>query len=639
MPAREHTELIDWFNAYEDATVDARAASELHRDYYDGIQWTQAEVDQLKKRKQPVVTFNRIAPKVDFVLGMEMQTRTDPKAYPRNPGMDEKSAEAATDALRFIADNSRMDNETSLAGQNLLIEGTCGGEVVLDFSAGEDPQIKIRHIPWDRLFWDPRSRFADFSDAKYKGVVVWMDVDDAREMFPGKEDVLNGMMDEGGRSGDTFDDRPRNNVWWDTDGRRPRVKIVQIWYRDYSAEKQQMVWYHAVYTRSGYVKDPEISPFADQYGRTICPLILQSAKLDRDNNRYGMVKHLVSPQDEINKRRSKALHLLNSRQTISEKGALDDVRQAKQELAKPDGHVTVNPGLRFEMVPNTDLTQGQLSLLQEAKAELDAVSANAALTGADPRVLSGRAIEAKQQGGLVELQPFFDSLRHWKLNLYRIAWDFVRQFWTYEKWFRVTDSEEMPRYVGLNKPVRMLDLVKAQGVEVDMNSPIPERLAMRLTEVVAVENDVANLDVDVVLDEGPSWKALAQEQFEQLALMASRGVPIPPDVIIEASSLRNKNELLRMLRGDPEDPQFAQQAQMRQMQQQMQLQAQQLELAQRAATIEKTKAQTFESVTDAEKNRANAVESLAKAEKQGTDTDIAEASAVLRALGLQSMRQ
>ena len=61
-----------------------------------------------------------------------------------------------------------------------------------------------------------------------------------------------------------------------------------------------------------------------------CPLFMQSAYVDRNNNRYGEVRPMISPQDEINKRRSKALHLLTMRQTKAERGAVDDVDLMKQ---------------------------------------------------------------------------------------------------------------------------------------------------------------------------------------------------------------------------------------------------------------------------------------------------------------------
>ena len=43
-------------------------------------------VTELRKRGQPPVVINRIARKVDWLLGLEAQRRTDPRAFPRPCG-------------------------------------------------------------------------------------------------------------------------------------------------------------------------------------------------------------------------------------------------------------------------------------------------------------------------------------------------------------------------------------------------------------------------------------------------------------------------------------------------------------------------------------------------------------------------
>src|SRR5678816_502046 len=51
------------------------------RRYYHGSHWTKDQIAILKKRKQPVMTFNRIARKIDGVVGTIERLRQDPKAY------------------------------------------------------------------------------------------------------------------------------------------------------------------------------------------------------------------------------------------------------------------------------------------------------------------------------------------------------------------------------------------------------------------------------------------------------------------------------------------------------------------------------------------------------------------------------
>ena len=59
------------------------------------------------------------------------------------------------------------------------------------------------------------------------------------------------------------------------------------------------------------------SPFIDEKGESICKYLMFSADVDHDNDRYGFYRDWKGAQDEINQRRSKALHLLNTRRAIA----------------------------------------------------------------------------------------------------------------------------------------------------------------------------------------------------------------------------------------------------------------------------------------------------------------------------------
>ena len=93
--------LEQWFVAAEDATVKARRESERARDYVDGNQLSAEEIAELKRRGQPPVVVNRIRRKIEWLKGLEVKQRTDPKAFPRTP-QHQADAEAVTDAIRYV---------------------------------------------------------------------------------------------------------------------------------------------------------------------------------------------------------------------------------------------------------------------------------------------------------------------------------------------------------------------------------------------------------------------------------------------------------------------------------------------------------------------------------------------------------
>jgi hypothetical protein len=544
------SKLLEWYDDAEDASQDARELAEMDRDYYDGRQWTDEEVRILKQRGQPPITSNRIRRKVNYILGYEQRLRTDPRAMPRTP-KHEDAAKAATDALRYIVETNRFDRLKSSVFDNMVVEGFGGCEISLKQSR-DGIDIVLKHVHWDRLFYDPHSRERDFSDARYMGTVTWIDRDTLLAQFSDKENVIEGTSLDG-NIGETYDDRPKYE--WTTKT-RDRVRVVAMFYRE-----PKKGWMHCIFTNAGFLKDPEAIPYQDEDGKNWCPLIMQSAYVDRDNIRYGEVRELIGLQDEVNKRRSKALHLMTMRQVVMEDGAVIDINDIRKQLSRADGVVTVAPGRRFEILPTNDMAQGQFELLAEAKNEIDLSGANAALMGKDKLGLSGKAIQAQQQGGATELQPLMDALRDWHLTVLRRCWQLVRQYWTEERWVRVTDDENNLRFVGLNKPVTAGELMqkrfdqlppeeqqaRAQELQMAMQDP-------RAQQVVQTENEISELDVDIYIEEQPDIISLQSEQFEQLAQMAGSGLPIPPDVLIEASSLRNKKQLLEMMRSNQGAP-------------------------------------------------------------------------------------
>lgn len=552
-------DLIRKFDAAVDATTNSRRLAERDRDYYDNKQWTDKEREVLRKRGQPCTTNNRIKPKIDYLVGVEQKQRTDPKAFPRTP-QDVDSADAATDAIRYVLDDNQFDFTRSAIFKNMLLEGIGACEVSavpkgqVRADGTSDYRIVIKQIPWDRLFFDPHSLKDDFSDARYKGQVVWMDEAEAREKWPDAVEIFDETK-ASEVSNDTLDDRPQDR-WVDSE--RKRVRIVEMW----CIKGAKYVQY--VFTKAGLLQDPVDSPYVNEDGFSEDPFEFQSMFVDRDGNRYGAARAWIDLQDAINKRESKSLHLMSLRQTKGEKGAVDDVNAMKRQLAKPDGHVEINPGLEFDILPTGDMAAAQFQLLQEAKQNIDAVSVNAAMAGTESRVMSGRALIAKAEGGMAEVGPIFDPLRKIQLRIYRKVWNLVRKYWTSEKWIRVTDDEKTPSYVGLNQPVTVMQ--KAQELE-RQGQPIPPELVqaaqMNPSAVVEIKNDVTELDVDIILAEVPDTVAIQAEQFEKLAGLAQSGVPIPPEALIEASGLRNKDKILEKM-GVGQDgmpPQVAQQIQ------------------------------------------------------------------------------
>jgi len=600
---------IQWYESSAEMTLNARKLSERDRDYYDHKQWTEKERSDLAKRGQAAITINRVQPKIDFLIGLEQMRRRGPKAFPRTP-IHEDAANAATDALRYVTDAEMWDGKRSESFANLTIEGTCGAEVIVKKNAKGEMVIVLNNIMWDRLFYDPHSRRKDFSDANYLGTVTWMDLDDAKEKWPGedKEQALDASLVPGDLD-ETYEDTPRIS-WGDND--RKRVRIIEMYY------KHKGMWYRCVFTKGGILEAAKKSFYLDEDGIPECPLIFQSAKVDREGNRYGFVRTLIDPQDEVNKRRSKGLHFMSLRQTAGEKGAVKDIQKMKRELSKADGHVEYMKGFDWKILDTNDMAAAQFSMMQEAKREIDDVGANASLTGKEEKAQSGRALEARGQAGQVELGPLFDMLSQFDHRVYRSIWNRIKQFWGEEKWIRVTDDENNLEWVGLNAPVTVGDMWAQHQQRIQNVDPAQQEQATSdfigmmqekgvnyqdPNAVFTVANNVAELDVDIIIEDVPDVVSLQQEQFAELA----RLYPSVPEqykieafeMIIEASSIRNKDRMLGKKKGGEEAAKQAQDQAAELIE--IEKQAKVVDIENKVADTDKKKSETMENMAQIQK--------------------------------------
>lgn len=596
------------FEDFLDRTEEERSRARIRRDYRDLKQWTDEEVQTLRNRDQAPVVFDQFSKKVDAFAGLEVARRTDPKALPRTK-KHETSADVITEALRFVGDNNSFNETASEVFEEKLVEGYSAA--ITEYDPDKD-MIEVNQIHWDRFYYDPHSRKKNFHDAAYMGISIWMDRSKAEEKFKSKGNLVD-MVKTSSPDGIDFEDRPRNWV----DRRRDRVRINQ----EYFLKKG--VWHEVWYSGDVILDGPKPSPYVDEDDNPINPIEAQCDYVDRDNNRYGYMERLKFPQDEINHRRSKALYMLSAASIIMERGALGDMtrEEALAELRKAQGIIELTPNANFQIDRNIEMGQSQVSFYQDALQQMDSVGINPELSGTTDSAISGRAFIARQQSGLTETTRIFSTHSNWKKRVYAQMWLRIRQFWTEEKWVRITDDDNAIRWAGINVPVRRIDQVIEQQFgksveevsqeEPNMEAIIEQAIAQNplLGEVVEVKNDVNQLHMDIIVEDVPDTASLQQEQFEVLAQLAGTGVdPQMFKALVNLSTMPKKDEILEMLEGDIE----AQQAQ--------QEQFAQVQGAQIQGNLQEQQSRTAKNLADVALKEAQAKDELASAIERVNDT-------------------
>lgn len=514
------------------------------RRYRHGAQLTSDQRKVLKDRKQPPVIYNRIGRKIDGVIGLVEKMRQDPKAYPRTP-KHEEAADLATSTLRYVLDEQEWKAKSPIVAGDGATDGVAGLEIIIEQGDQGDPEVGFDVVEPENFFYDPRSFRLDFSDARYMGVGKWMNTDLAKEMFPDKADDIDASLSSGSELTSNSD---RDLKWFQSE--QNRIRIVDHWY------KHKGEWCFAIYTGSTILMEGK-SYLSDEKGKTFCKYVMFSANVDHDGDRYGFVRQLRDAQDEINARRSKGLHELNTRRIIGEIGAFDDVNVARREAARPDGIVLRNKGFEatFDDTAKMNSLDGQIKFLEEAKNEIENFGPNPALIGQGIENKSGRAIALLQQAGMAELGPYILAYRGWKIRVYRALWCAVQKNWTAERWIRVTDDDQVAQFIQLN------------GLQRDPQTGMP-----------VMVNQLGSLDVDIILDEGADSMNLMADAYDILSVLAGKGANVPPQVLIELSPLNGaiKKKVLGMM--SQQNPAVQQ--------------AEQIKLAGETEKVEETKSKT-----------------------------------------------
>ena len=122
----------------------------------------------------------------------------------------------------------------------------------------------------------------------------------------------------------------------------------------------------------------------------------------------------------------------------------------------------------------------------------------------------------------------------------------------------------------------------------------------QVTPAGEIVNDLTLGEYDVVVSSVPRRETLEDSQFEQAVALREMGVQIPDSVLIDASRLTNKKEILKQMQGDQESPEAQAAAELQRRAQEAEVGKVESEVAQKRADAELKGAKTQETMVKAQ---------------------------------------
>ena len=250
----------------------------------------------------------------------------------------------------------------------------------------------------------------------------------------------------------------------------------------------------------------------------------------RDGLAYGAWRGMRDIQDDLNKRRSKALYALSVNRIIAEKGAVDDWDDLRDEAARPDGIIIKNPQRELKFDNNMGDFQANVELAaQDAQLIRNAGGVTDENLGRDTNANSGRAILAKQDQGSLTTSEFFDNLLLAIRQAGQLRLSHIEQFYTEEKVIRIVGEGQRPiEWLTINQ----VDPATGQ-----------------------ILNDITAREADFIVDAQDYRSSMAQAALEQMfgllgqiATYAPQVVLSVLDLVVESADIQGKEEWVARIR-------------------------------------------------------------------------------------------
>ena len=355
----EHSIATNQFERYE------RARDNGHLDYietakkcdafYRGNQWDPADVATLDDEGRPALTINTILPTVNAVLGEQRTRRADVSFKPRGIG-NQDTADILTKVFLQISQNNKLDNLESTVFADGLIQDRGYFDVRIDFTDHIQGEVRIStKDPLDILI-DPDAKEYDPKTWNEVFETKWMSLDQVEEQY-GQEvaDKLRVAAEYGStmgqdsveyeetRYGDTYTGVEYNQGSTTNPEENRQLRAIRVIERQYYQLKECSYYVDRVTGDMRQVPgnwgERKKKKFADDFGLDMitrqdrkvrwtvtadkcvlfddwspyeCFTIVPYFPYWRRGRPFGMVRNLISPQEQLNKISSQELHIVNT---------------------------------------------------------------------------------------------------------------------------------------------------------------------------------------------------------------------------------------------------------------------------------------------------------------------------------------
>ena len=571
--------------------------------FYVGNQWDPKDVIALGDR--PSLTINEILPTVNAVMAEQSARRIDVQFKPTRGGSQE-IANVLNKVFQHVANINRLDwVEQQVFSDGLILDGRGYFDVRMDFKKNLKGDVSIKALdPLDVLL-DPDAKDSD--PRLWNEVIVtrWNTLDDIEAAYGKKKAEKLKIIAENGTSwgDDSIEWReerfgtsetggmfaPAPSTFGKDDYRNiKRLRVIER--QSYKMARQDFFVDDMTGDQKPVPEDwdeKKATKFAKAFGLSIVSQMIKRVRWTvtcdkvllhddwspynhftvvpffcyfRRGRPFGMVRNLISSQEQLNKVTSQELHIVNTTANsgwLVENGSLSNMKPADLEVVGAQTGLVIEYNKGFTMpekiMPN-QVPTGLDRISQKAQANIKTIS------GVNDQMLQGDAKDTdlnnpmkmvQQNRGTIMAQVPLDNLTKTRHYLAEIVLDVIQSFYTEERIIQITKEDD---------PLEEREEIVINGMD----------------DEGSVVNDITQGKYDVMMSTRPSRDTFDDVQFLEAMALRAVGIQIPDDAVVGYSHLAEKGALAKRIRQMTGVEKTPEQEQIAMMMEQLQIQAAQL---------------------------------------------------------------
>lgn len=616
---RDRFEEAERSTGHGDYVRNARICSE----YYAGEQWDPDVKAELEAQKRPALTLNMFLSTINAVIGEQLERKIDVTYTASRHGTKQTAFALGQITRAIFNDNSFDEIEESVFADGVITDRGFY-DVRLDFENNIQGEVNITPEDGVDIIIDPEAKEYDPSTWNEVFISRWMTADEIAVTYG--EDKRDAVLER-----TAYGDTSRKHYEFESStfggdtyythedeqdvAQLRRVRVIERQFYKYT----QVLKYVDLETGDMRqvphgVDEAQAKAFAEANGMglhrskgrrvrmcvsagdvllyddwsiyrtfTIVPFF----PYFRRGKPHGLGRHILDPQDLLNKTSSQELHIVNTTANsgwIYQENSLVDMEPEDLEERGAQTGLILQYKRGYQppekIQPNQIPTGIERISLKAATTIRDVSAVNASMLGTARADQSGRAQEAAISRGQVQVSVVLASLKRSRRMVARKVLELVQDYYTETRYFKVADD----------------GVVTSSADDSDM--------------AINQEDDDGNILNDVTVGEygitvghAPAGGNAMEIELNEALRMRDMGVQIPDHFIVKYSNLREASELSEFMKqmqgfGEPSE----QQQQLEQAQFEFQMQSLQKQL------------QTMDADIDAK--MAKAAADMAKAESQ-----------------------